>query len=365
VEAAKVEVRLGDIWLTDSGNVAADLTISEASIAVKYNVYLSEDAIELQFNSTHRSRVELAACLLRLAGVSAEVKKKEDGKRDVWYVVATTDALAAGRRELRDAIRKVVEEALDKGLVGEKKARHWLEKLEKGMAAWEGKKFMVALARGALAVSFSSPNRESLEEVADAFKAMGLEEGVHFTVRWGGERGFVSLLAEGVRRLKWVSERGEGEQRRRAAEFLKFLEEKAKAKGAEVLRKLEALVEEGKGRGALRLVGLERDGVKVLDVKTEEKDDKLYITLKAEVDGAAGQYKITLYRERSGVKRLQFYVRGGAARAVKLVEILTGERPSVMEMPNGLTRIRGSERHIEALARYEELMEAIEKWSNR
>jgi hypothetical protein len=62
VEAAKVEVRLGDIWLTDSGNVAADLTISEASIAVKYNVYLSEDAIELQFNSTDGCRVELAAC---------------------------------------------------------------------------------------------------------------------------------------------------------------------------------------------------------------------------------------------------------------------------------------------------------------
>jgi hypothetical protein len=365
VEAAKVEVRLGDIWLTDSGNVAADLTISEASIAVKYNVYLSEDAIELQFNSTDRSRVELAALLLRLAGVSAEVKKKEDGKRDVWYVVATTDALAAGRRELRDAIRKVVEEALEKGLVGEKKARRWLEKLERGMAVWEGKKFMVALARSALAVRFRSTNRESLEEVAREFKAMGLEEGVHFTVKWSEGRGYVSLLAEGVKRLAWLSRHGEEGQRRRAAEFLKFLEEKAKAKGAEVLKELEALLEEGRSRGALRLVGLERDGVKVLGVEAEEKDDKLYITLRAEVDGAAGEYKITFYREGSGARRLQFYVRGGAARAVKLVEVLTGERPSVMEMPNGLTRIRGSERHIEALARYEELMEAIEKWSNR
>ena len=126
-------------------------------------------------------------------------------------------------------------------------------------------------------------------------------------------------------------------------------------------------MEEGRSRGALRLVGLEKDGVKVLDVKTEEKGDKLYVTIKAEVDGAVGEYKITFYRERSGARRLMFYVRGGeaVARAVKLIEVLTGERPSVMEMPNGLTRIRGSERHIEALARYEELMEAIEKWSNR
>jgi hypothetical protein len=114
-------------------------------------------------------------------------------------------------------------------------------------------------------------------------------------------------------------------------------------------------------------VGLERDGVKVLDVKTEEKDDKLYVMLRAEVDGAVGEYKITFYRERSGARRLMFYVRGGeaVARAVKLIEVLTGERPNVEERPDGRTRIGGSGRHIDALARYEELREAIERWSNR
>jgi hypothetical protein len=53
------------------------------------------------------------------------------------------------------------------------------------------------------------------------------------------------------------------------------------------------------------------------------------------------------------------------ARAVKLIEVLTGERPSVAEMPDGRTMIGGSGRHIDALARYEELREAIERWSNR
>jgi hypothetical protein len=43
--------------------------------------------------------VELAARLLRLAGVNAEVKKV--GDRDVWYVLVYTDRLAAGRKELR------------------------------------------------------------------------------------------------------------------------------------------------------------------------------------------------------------------------------------------------------------------------
>ena len=174
------------------------------------------------------------------------------------------------------------------------------------------------------------------------------------------------LLVEGVRRLAWLSRHGEGEQRRRAAEFLKFLEEKARAKGGEVLRKLEALLEEGRSRGALRLVGLERDGVKVLDVKTEEEDDKLYVTLRAEVDGAVGEYRVTFTREKDGTRRLQFYVKSGAAaRAVKLIEVLTGEKPQVTERPDGWTRIRGSDKHIEALARYEELREAIERWSNQ
>jgi len=218
-----------------------------------------------------------------------------------------------------------------------------------------------------LIVSFSSTNRESVEEVAREFKAMDLVEGVHFTVRWGGGRGRVYLLAEGVRRLARVSIHGEEGQRQRAAEFLKFLEEKARAKGGEVLRKLEALMEEGRCWSALRLAGLERGGVKVLDVKTEEKDDKLYITLRAEVDGAAGQYKLTFTREKDGARRLMFYVRGGeaVARAVKLIEVLTGERPIAVEMPDGRTMIKGSGRYIDAMARYEELREAIEKWSNR
>jgi hypothetical protein len=76
VEEARVEVRPGNIRLTENGNVVADLIISEASVAVKYNVYLREKAIELQLQSTDQSRAELAAILLRHAGVSAEVKKR-------------------------------------------------------------------------------------------------------------------------------------------------------------------------------------------------------------------------------------------------------------------------------------------------
>ena len=115
---------------TPSRLVAADLTISEGGITVKYNVYLRGDVIELEFRSTDRSRVELAARLLKLAGVSAEVKK--EGGRDVWRVRAYTDRLAAGREELRSAIAEFVREAVARGWVDAGKAEGLLEKLERG-----------------------------------------------------------------------------------------------------------------------------------------------------------------------------------------------------------------------------------------
>jgi hypothetical protein len=109
VEAARVEVRLDkdSIRRTKRG-AAADLTILEAGVAVKYNVYLRNEIV-LQFQSPDRSRVELAAILLRHAGVSAEVKKREE--RDMWYVRVTTDMLAAGREELRKALAEIVKVA--------------------------------------------------------------------------------------------------------------------------------------------------------------------------------------------------------------------------------------------------------------
>jgi hypothetical protein len=130
VEAAQVEVRLdkNSIRRTEGGLVTADLTISEGDVAVKYNVYLS-DEIELEFQSTDRSRVELAALLLKLAGVDAEVKKV--GNRDVWYVKATTDKLAAGREELRKALAEVVRRP--------SRGAGWTRRrLRAGLRSWRG-----------------------------------------------------------------------------------------------------------------------------------------------------------------------------------------------------------------------------------
>ena len=161
VKEAKVEVRLDNIRLTDGGNVAADLTLLEGGVAVKYNAYLLKKAIELEFHSTDRGRMELAARLLRLAGVSAEMKKV--GNRGVWQVWATTDKLTAGREELRKALAELVREALTRGWIDASKAEGWLEKLEKGLTLREGwPRYHVGLKEGALEVRYQSTNPDNI-----------------------------------------------------------------------------------------------------------------------------------------------------------------------------------------------------------
>jgi hypothetical protein len=187
VKAARLDVRLGDVRLTDGGNVAADLTISEASVAIKYNVYLRENKVELRFQSTDRSRAELAARLLRLAGVGAEVKKREGG--DVWYVRAFTNKLAAGREELRNALAEIVREAVARGWVEAGRAEHWLEKLEEGRVLKEGwPEYYVGLIDGALVIRFSSTSPNNIERETQRLREMGLVEGKHFSVKNAGGR---------------------------------------------------------------------------------------------------------------------------------------------------------------------------------
>ncbi len=130
MEEARVVARPSGVRLIEGGLVAADLTISDGGAAVNYVVYLSEKSIMLLFGSPNPSRAELAARLLRLAGVDTEVKK--EGGSDTWYVKVATDMLAAGREELRNALAEVVRGAMEKGWVETGKAEGWLEKLERG-----------------------------------------------------------------------------------------------------------------------------------------------------------------------------------------------------------------------------------------
>jgi Fe2+ transport system protein FeoA len=53
---------------------------------------------------------------------------------------------------------------------------------------------------GTLDVRYRSTNPDNIKQEAQRLRAMGLEEGVYFTVKMpeGGEKGYVSILKEGL-----------------------------------------------------------------------------------------------------------------------------------------------------------------------
>jgi hypothetical protein len=257
--AEGLDIRWERLRRRTKGGAAADLTISVGGVAVKYNVYLRNEGV-LEFQSTDRSRVELAARLLRLAGVSAEVKRKE-GSRGEWRVVATTDMLAAGREELRNALAEIVEKARGKGWVDEKRAERWLKKLEEGRVLMEGwPRYNVRLVEGALVVRFSSTDPNSIEQEAQRLEKMGLKRGVHFTVKMPeeGRDGYVYIRREGLalRRLALLSTARMNSRGELAAAFVELHTPEGRRRRATTChRKALEIIEEGMSRGSLTLKG--------------------------------------------------------------------------------------------------------------
>ena len=199
--------------------------------------------------------MELAARLLKLVGVDAEVKKKRKGKRDVWYVKATTDRLAAGREELRKALAEIVEAARGNGPVDADKAKRWLEKLERGLTLREDwPKFHVGLSSsGGLEVKFGSTDPDSIKQTAQRLEKMGLKRGVHFSVKMPeeGRYGYVYIRREGLAYAAWLSVHGKDEdQRELAADFVEIILQRAKEAGEKVYEKVREIIEEGMLRGS-------------------------------------------------------------------------------------------------------------------
>ena len=381
VEEVRVVVRPGGVRLTEGGLVAADLTISDGGAVVNYMVYLSEKSIVLLFGSPNPSRAELAARLLKRVGVDAEVT----GGGGVWWVKASTDMLAAGREELRKALAEVVKTALASGWVDAGRAELWLKKLGGG-GVLKRPKYYIRLIEGALVVTYSSINPSNIEREAQRLRDMGLEEGVHFTVKMpeGGREGYVSILRRGLERAVWLSKYGSGEQQKLAAEFVDHILKRAMKKGGAVYEKVKKIVERVKARGSLRLAGVRRAEVevrgrtyvvKVVGWSTELKESQsgkllLRIKITAEVDGVLREYVITYGRYGKlnavlGFARARADAPGGreadAERLSALIKALTGKEP-LIKRGNGRIDIICGREHLEGFARYAELAETIEKW---
>jgi hypothetical protein len=387
-EAAQVKVRLDEnsIRQTKKGHVAADLIISEGGAAVKYSIYLWKE-ITLEFQSTDRDSVELAARLLRLAGISTEVKKKMSN-REVWRIWATTDILAAGREELRNALVKIVETARSNGWVDEKKAERWLEKLKSGLTLMEGsQKYEMGHARsGAFIVRYRSINPDSIEREKQRLENMGLEEDKHFVTKMpeSGKKGYVSIRREGLAYAAWLSVYGKDEQQRRlAAKFVEYILQRAKRAGNDVYEKVKKIVEEGMSRSSQTLerfemeveVNGEKHKVKVIDGEAVEEDrggrKLLRIKITAEIDGVRSDYTITYTRSGRNNAAVSYTAArtnapGGreadAKRLSALIKALTGEEPKVYHTGDGRIIIECLRKHLDGFKRYAELADAIENW---
>jgi len=157
------------------------------------------------------------------------------GDGNEWRVIATSNRLAAGRRELRDALAEIVKKAVENGWVDAGKTERWLEKLEGGITLKEGwPRYEVGLTRsGALVVRFTSPNPHSIRRETQRFREMGLEEGVHFTVKMPKDDrdGYVYIRREGLAHVAWLSVYGPDEQQKPAAEFVEYILQKAEEAG--------------------------------------------------------------------------------------------------------------------------------------
>jgi hypothetical protein len=376
-----LNIRWEGLRRTERGRVAADLTISEGDVDVKYNIYLREHDITVQFNSTDRGRAELAARLLRLAGIDADVERV--GGEDEWRVRATTNKLAAGRKELRDAIADIVKTARDNGWVDAGKAGRWLEKLRSGITLREGwPRYYVGLVEGALVISYRSTDPEGIEREAQRLRDMGLEEGRHFAVKKpeGGKKGYVYILKEGLAYAAWLSIHGEGERQRLAAEFVDYILQRAGEEGEDVRKKAEGIVRRGKAVSSLKLEGFEKevDGrlVRVIGggaglERSKSGTTLLRIRITAEVGGVRRDYEIAFGRYGKGNEAFGFATAradapGGreadAERFSALIKALTGKEPRIRRREDGTIEIICYEGHLEGFARYAELAEAIDRW---
>ncbi len=120
----------------------------------------------------------------------------------------------------------------------------------------------MGLNYGALEVRYETTNPGNIQQVRQRFRAIGLEEGKHFTVKMpeGGKAGYVSILRKGLEHAAWLSEYGSGRQQELAAKFVEYILQRAEEAGEEVYEKATKIVEEGKARGLSNAEGLCEEG---------------------------------------------------------------------------------------------------------
>jgi hypothetical protein len=174
------------------------------------------------------------------------------------------------------------------------------------------------------------------------------------------------------------------QQRRLAADFVKYILQRAKEEGDDVYEKAKNIIEEGKARGSLKLEGFEKRVevggreyvVKVIGGGAEFDVGRsgrklLRIKITAEVDGVRREYEITFGRYGRDNVALGFAAARGSApsdreadaeRLAAVIKALTGKEPRIRRRSDGKIEIVCGREHLDGFMRYSELADAIEEW---
>jgi hypothetical protein len=173
-------------------------------------------------------------------------------------------------------------------------------------------------------------------------------------------------------------------QRELAADFVKYILERAKEEGDDVYEKASKIIEEGKTRGSLTLKGFEgrvevggkEHVVKVIGGGAEFDVGRggkklLRLVITAEIDGVTRDYTITFSRHGRNNAVVGYAVAkavapGGrevdAERLAAVIKALTGRAPRIRRMKDGTIIIECGREHLEGFARFVELASAIARW---
>jgi hypothetical protein len=346
-----MEVKLCYVRRTSRGYVVADLVVLSGVEVVKFHLHMRREVL-LRFNTTNRSRAELAVRLLKEAGVSARVHH-----RKVWYVFASIRRLASAKEPLKEAVVASIKYAAERGWIDEKKAQRWIAKIA-GLPTYNIDKMAVY-----------SKRPEVLEREVQRLREVGLAEKKHFTVRRpeGGRNGYVKILREGLAHIAWLSAHGSGRQRELAGVLLEHILRSAQEKGEDVYRRVKRTADVGISRSPPTLIGFEREvGGRVVKVKEALawlKDGRLKIAVAAEVDGVEMRFEISFIKMKKG--GVWGFVRAKTAedaeRIATVIRALTDVSPTVVRTNKGVYILRCNEKHLKALIRYTELADA-KKW---
>jgi hypothetical protein len=188
-----MEVKFVGIRRTERGNVVAYLFLSDGIGGVKFRLYMHRDVL-LRFDTTNRSRAELALSLLKKLGVDAKVYRKK-----VWNIFASLRGLAGADEALKEVVIEAVKAAAER-IDAKRAQRRWVAKIEH-VRTYVGQK-----------PAIYSKHPEVLEREAQRLREMGLAEGRHFTLKMpeDGGVGRLRILAKGLAYIAWLSIHGSG-----------------------------------------------------------------------------------------------------------------------------------------------------------